>query len=600
MMSLQNSSIIPIILPKIYALNRFNQLSFFNKKQFVHDTYCNNKPFKNESKGLGMLNRLICFEAQLPYIFLASCKASSIPIKDFKESIDRFSTISKDNIQCYPVFYETDDSVRIGMKLRSHNIAKRISRFLDIINESCSNTQNSTIINDWEIYNDTNGKKITIEINSLNNRGVINIQIPTEKNSLVNLEYVKSKNSLSKNDLEAIHFLMKPMIENGYLEEKDLEKNLLNNKSLFSKKIKFFEKNPSEKEIIDHFEQFFDSFNRSIFTDTLLDDLYNVFNSRENKANLLDQYSEKSGSLNKSSNSNICNDDNTISLLESLGVQVFLNRDNYDSQTNLWDFLGGYEDVKRQIEEHILLNFKYPDVLDKIVNGTRAQKNSSNRPKLILFEGPPGTGKTTCARIIGNSIQVPLIYVSLENIVSKWYGESENRLAQIFDTAKKFNKGCIMFIDEIDTLASSRDKTFSMHEGSKKILSVLLRKLDGFDTLNSKILLICATNRRRDIDEAFLNRVDSTVFFNLPNENERELIFKQYAKHLTFEERMALAKMSKKLSGRSIRHICLEAEREWASMILKKREKGECETEEIELPTVEIYKEALKKGLAKC
>ncbi|KAL3129920.1 CDC48-like AAA ATPase [Cryptosporidium hominis] len=593
-MSLQNFPIIPIILPKIDVIYKFNKVSPFNKKQFNASYY--NKPFENESNSKGIINKPIYIEKQLPYILSASCKASAIPVKDFKESIDRFLAISKDSIQYYPVINETDDYVRIGIKLRSDNLAKKIGHFLDIINQSHSNLQNSTIINNWEIYDGTNGKKITIEINSLNNRGTIYIQIPADKSSPANLEYVKSKNSLSRNDLEAIHFLMKPIIGNGHLEETNLEKNLLN-KRLFSNKIKIFGNKPTEKEIIDNLERLFDSFSKNLLTDTLID-LNTVLSSAENTANEFDQHPRESDFLNKDSSSNIYHDDNVIPLLENLGVQVFLNRDNCDSHRNLWDSLGGYQDVKRQIEEHILLSFKYPDVLDKIVNGTRAQSNSNNRPKLILFEGPPGTGKTTSAKIIGNSIQVPLIYVSLENIVSKWYGESETKLAQIFDIAKKFNEGCIIFIDEIDTLASSRDKTFSMHEGSKKILSVLLRKLDGFDTLNSKTLLICATNRRRDIDEAFLNRVDTTVLFNLPNENERELIFKQYAKHLTFEERMMLAKMSKKLSGRSIRHVCLEAEREWASMILKKKEKGEYQRDEIELPTVEIYKEALKKRVS--
>ncbi|OII74659.1 CDC48 like AAA ATPase [Cryptosporidium ubiquitum] len=589
MMSFQNIPIIPVVFPKIELLNRFNKLHYF-KRKYIDDTHCCNiEPFKNESKNLRMFNKPIYPKVKPPNICLVNCKASSIPIKDFKEFVNSFSTNSNDGTQCHPVFNETNDSVKIGIKLRSGNIAKKISNFLEIINENCSNVQNSTVINNWEILDDINGKRITIEINSLNDKGIINIQIPSEKSLPVNLEYIKSKNSLSKNDLDAIHFLMKPTNDNNKFEEK----NLFNKYSFSNGQL--YGKNHLEREIIGHFEQIFDSLNKSIFSNTLFNNLNNAFNSREYKSNMFDQYSGKSEFLTTNNDSNTCNN-GVISLLEDLGVQVFFNRGNdYNLGKNSWDCLGGYEEVKRQIEEHILLNFKYPDVIDKIVNGTRIQKDSVNRPKLILFEGPPGTGKTTSARIISNTIEVPLIYVSLENIVSKWYGESENRLAQIFDTAKKFEKGCIIFIDEIDTLASSRDKTFSMHEGSKKILSVLLRKLDGFDTLNSKTLLICATNRKRDIDEAFLNRIDSTVFFNLPNENEREVIFKQYAKHLTFEERMVLAKMSKKLSGRSIRHVCLEAEREWASRLLKKKEKGECQKEEIELPTVEVYKEALKK-----
>lgn len=596
MISFQYIPIIPIIIPKIDLIHRINQISSLKKKHLDSTSSYRFKLSRKYGRDLGVHNKLNCFKVQPLDIMLVSCKASNIPIKDFKESIDNFSMCSKDSIQCHPIINEINDTVRINLKLKSGNIAEKIGCFLEIINENCSRFQNSTVINNWKVLDDTNGKKITIEINTLNNGGIVNIHIPSEKHLPVNLEYIKLKNSLSKNDLEAIHFLMKPSNYTNNLKEFSLRRDLFKNKLFFPSNSRLFGRNILEKEFIGNFEHVIDNLTRSIFADTLIDHMNGIFNSRECEINSSDQCSRKPEFLYAENNPNICNDDHIISSLEELGVQVYLNQSkSSESGNNAWDCLGGYEDVKRQIEEHIMLSFKYPDVLDKIVNGTRIQNDSTNRPKLILFEGPPGTGKTTSARIISNTIDVPLIYVSLENIVSKWYGESENRLAQIFDTAKKLDKGCVIFIDEIDTLASSRDKTFSMHEGSKKILSVLLRKLDGFDTLNSKTLLICATNRRKDIDEAFLNRIDSTVIFNLPNENERELIFKQYAKHLTSEERSTLAKMSKKLSGRSIRHICLEAEREWASMLLK--EKGECQKDEVKLPPVEVYKEALKKRI---
>lgn len=83
-------------------------------------------------------------------------------------------------------------------------------------------------------------------------------------------------------------------------------------------------------------------------------------------------------------------------------------------------------------------------------------KQENNRPKAVLFEGPPGTGKTTSAKIIAQQVNIPLIYMPLESIMSKYYGESEKRFADIWDACRMLGK-TIIFIDEIDALASERN-----------------------------------------------------------------------------------------------------------------------------------------------
>ena len=119
-----------------------------------------------------------------------------------------------------------------------------------------------------------------------------------------------------------------------------------------------------------------------------------------------------------------------------------------------WDYLAGYETVKRLIEDSILLGLTHGEIYDQITAGTR-MKNETNRPKAILFEGPPGCGKTTSAKIISNQVNIPLVYMPIEAIMSKFYGESENRFAEIFEATKALGKS-IIFIDEVDALASSR------------------------------------------------------------------------------------------------------------------------------------------------
>jgi SpoVK/Ycf46/Vps4 family AAA+-type ATPase len=148
-------------------------------------------------------------------------------------------------------------------------------------------------------------------------------------------------------------------------------------------------------------------------------------------------------------------------------------------------------------------------------------KNESNKPKCVLFEGPPGCGKTTSAKIIAQQVNIPLIYMPLEAIMSKFYGESETKLAEIFEAAKAMGQA-ILFIDEIDSLATSREG--GIHEATRRILSTLLRKIDSFES-DGDVLVVCATNRKKDLDPALISRLDLTVRFELPDAKTRTLIF---------------------------------------------------------------------------
>lgn len=99
-----------------------------------------------------------------------------------------------------------------------------------------------------------------------------------------------------------------------------------------------------------------------------------------------------------------------------------------------WNYLAGYDSVKRNIEDTVLLALTHGHIYDQITKATR-MKNETNRPKCVLFEGPPGCGKTTSAKIISQQVNIPLVYMPLEAIMSKYYGESEQKLANIFEAA---------------------------------------------------------------------------------------------------------------------------------------------------------------------
>ncbi|KAH0985941.1 hypothetical protein GBA52_013118 [Prunus armeniaca] len=257
-----------------------------------------------------------------------------------------------------------------------------------------------------------------------------------------------------------------------------------------------------------------------------------------------------------------------IASLESMGVRIYgINEPHVSSSSKeiSWDNIAGYDQQKRDIEDTILLALLSPKTYDDIARGTRC-KFESNRPRAVLFEGPPGTGKTSSARVIANQAGVPLLYVPLEVILSKYYGESERLLGRVFSLANQLPDGAIIFLDEVDSFAISRDS--DMHEATRRVLSVLLRQIDGFEQ-DKKVVVIAATNRKQDLDPAMISRFDSIITFDLPDQRNRKEIAAQYAKHLTESELDELATATEGMSGRDIRDVCQQAERSWASKIIR-------------------------------
>ena len=107
-----------------------------------------------------------------------------------------------------------------------------------------------------------------------------------------------------------------------------------------------------------------------------------------------------------------------------------------------WSALAGYEHIRRDVEDTVLLALKHPEAYEAIARETRATFES-NRPKAVLFEGPPGTGKTTTARIIAAQAQVPMVYVPVEAMMSKWFGESEKKLSEVRTTTHRVVCVCV-------------------------------------------------------------------------------------------------------------------------------------------------------------
>lgn len=248
-----------------------------------------------------------------------------------------------------------------------------------------------------------------------------------------------------------------------------------------------------------------------------------------------------------------------------------------------WDAIAGYEEVKRRIQDTLVLPLKHSSVYDSVVRGTRT-RFQTNVPKAVLYSGPPGVGKTMSARILASTIGVPFLHVPLEGLLSKYYGETTRNLASILEAANDLGR-CIVMLDEVDSLAQSRSG--EVHEVTRRTLSVLLRFLDGMDGPRDAILL-AATNCASDIDAALLSRFDVVVEFALPDLNTREEMLKLYARQLDDAERRRIARLCDGFSGRELLDACEDAERACAGRVVRGDGK------EGALPDVRDYEQAIK------
>ncbi|OMJ83731.1 hypothetical protein SteCoe_15273 [Stentor coeruleus] len=216
-----------------------------------------------------------------------------------------------------------------------------------------------------------------------------------------------------------------------------------------------------------------------------------------------------------------------------------------------WDDIAGLEFAKKTVNEAIVWPLKRPDLF----KGIRAP------PKGLLLFGPPGTGKTMIGKAIASEVSATFFSISASSITSKWVGEGEKLVRVLFALAIK-NQPSIIFIDEIDSLLSSRND--GEQEGSRRIKTEFLVQMDGAGTNpNDRILLIGATNRPQELDEAMRRRLAKRMFIPLPNADGRRAILKNLLKSVPNvigdKEVEEIVKRSKGYSGSDMKNLCTEA-----------------------------------------
>lgn len=283
--------------------------------------------------------------------------------------------------------------------------------------------------------------------------------------------------------------------------------------------------------------------------------------------------------------------DDALTILGELGVRVYpAPAPGTARATDGWSSLAGAEHVREAVEEGLLFPLKHPEAFEHTRRGTRAgEAVTAPRPTALLFFGPPGTGKTMAARLAAEAAELPLVAAPLEALISKWYGEGEQKLATLFARCEQLGP-CVLFLDEIDALGGTRAK--EMHEASRRMLSTLLRHMDGLDA-GQHVALIGATNRPRDLDPALISRFDVRVSFPAPDAAGRASIFARYARQLDANALSQLGDRATGLSGRDILNVCKSAERKWVCSRLR----AGAPMGPDELPPLEPYQEAVTRYL---
>ncbi|MEM2188738.1 MAG: CDC48 family AAA ATPase [Nitrososphaerota archaeon] len=217
-----------------------------------------------------------------------------------------------------------------------------------------------------------------------------------------------------------------------------------------------------------------------------------------------------------------------------------------------WEDIGDLEQVKQELREAVEWPLKYPDLFKRL---------GIKPPKGILLYGPPGTGKTLLAKAVANESEANFISVKGPEILSKWVGESEKAVREIFQRAREAAP-CIIFFDELDAIAPRR----GLHTDSgvtDRIVNQLLTEMDGIQILKD-VVVIGATNRPDILDPALLRpgRFDRVIFVPPPDVEGRYQIFQIHTRDMPLADDVdlrKLAEMTEGYTGADIEALCREA-----------------------------------------
>jgi len=237
-----------------------------------------------------------------------------------------------------------------------------------------------------------------------------------------------------------------------------------------------------------------------------------------------------------------------------------------------WDDVGGLKNIKEELKEAVEWPLKYSDIF---------KKANTNPPKGMLLYGVPGTGKTLLAKAVANQSGVNFISVKGPSLISKFVGESERGIREVFKKAKQASP-TILFFDEIDSLVPKRGSSSTDAHVTERVISQFLTEMDGIEELKG-VVVLAATNRIDMIDPALLRsgRFDLLLELPEPDEETREEIFKIHTKNKPLAKDVDFKSLARETEGKvgsDIDFICRKASmlaiREYISQSTEHREQN--------------------------
>ncbi|KAI3748137.1 hypothetical protein L6452_11035 [Arctium lappa] len=217
-----------------------------------------------------------------------------------------------------------------------------------------------------------------------------------------------------------------------------------------------------------------------------------------------------------------------------------------------WDDIAGLHHAKKCVTEMVIWPLLRPDIF----KGCRSPGRG-----LLLF-GPPGTGKTMIGKAIAGEAKATFFYISASSLASKWVGDSEKLVRALFGVAS-CRQPAVIFVDEIDSLLSKRN-SHGENESSRKLKTQFLVEMEGFDSGSEQILLIGATNRPQELDEAARRRLTKRLYIPLPSSEARALIIRNLLEKdglfkLSTEDIDTICKSTEGYSGSDMKNLVNDA-----------------------------------------
>ncbi len=242
-----------------------------------------------------------------------------------------------------------------------------------------------------------------------------------------------------------------------------------------------------------------------------------------------------------------------------------------------YEDIGGLDREIQKIRELVEIPLKHPEVFRHL---------GIEPPKGVLLYGPPGTGKTLLAKAVANESGAHFIAINGPEIMSKWYGESEARLREIFKEAEE-NAPAIIFIDEIDAIAPKRGEVVG--EVEKRVVAQLLSLMDGLES-RGQVIVIAATNRPEAVDPALRRpgRFDREIYIGVPNKKGRKEILQIHTRNMPLADDVNLDKLAEATHGYVGADLAALAKE--AAMNALRRFLPEIEKSEGQIPTEVLQK----------